>query len=359
MLKGLLDRGDIFRGVRPFLSNSLSLLLDKPNKLAPLYIVWSNTAKCNQGCLTCAILDERAAGGELTPEECVDIAGQIGQSRTWAVTLTGGEPLLRQDIFDVIAVLKKNKKLVNISTNGILLDRYIDRIISSGVDSVCISLDSHIPQINDFIRQSPGALERVSLGLKRLKYARGRRRHPQLSIRCVINRLNYKTLDDFILFSQKQGIRNIIFQPIQNSGPHKIRDEQLLFQPGDYADLKATLNTLLNRHRFMRNYFYRHMADFVFFPERFLQGKGYRCLDNSAYLLFIGSSGEVSLCPGRPSLVIGNLKQSKVLDIWRSESNYKAQRMLRGSQDCICWTIQKLFNHYLNSFYRPLCKKAR
>lgn len=110
------------------------------------YLRISITDKCNLRCKYCMPKDmESVPMSEiLTFEETasiVNVAASLGINR---IKITGGEPLVRRDCCELIRMLKSipGIKEVTITTNGVLLDRYIDRLMEAGTDGINISIDT-------------------------------------------------------------------------------------------------------------------------------------------------------------------------------------------------------------------------
>jgi cyclic pyranopterin phosphate synthase len=122
----------------------------------------------------------RLAGKDelLTYEEILKIVRILGELGIRKLRLTGGEPLLRDDILELISGLAKIKDIENISitTNGILLEKYLEQLYRSGIESVNISLDSldrgnyrEITRGGDIRRVISAINKAVDIGLKRVK----------------------------------------------------------------------------------------------------------------------------------------------------------------------------------------------
>lgn len=134
------------------------------------YLRISVTDRCNLKCQYCMpesgieCVSEEAF---LSFDEIVRIVQQAVKLGITRVKITGGEPLLRQDVAKLVGMLHgvSGVEQVTMTTNGILLDRYIDELISNGLNAVNISIDSINP---DRYRQvtRKGNLEDALRGLR-------------------------------------------------------------------------------------------------------------------------------------------------------------------------------------------------
>lgn len=122
-------------------------------KYQPITCVWEVTMGCNMRCGHCGSSCAGPLEGELTTEEALDLCDQIaGLGLKW-VTLSGGEPLTRPDIAELVKRLSGQGVSVNIITNGWLLDMAMaEDLKNSGIATVAISIDG-TREIHDDIRK--------------------------------------------------------------------------------------------------------------------------------------------------------------------------------------------------------------
>jgi len=101
----------------------------------------SVTQRCNLQCFYCHKEGQNSCNGEMSLaeiEKIVEIGSKLGIEK---LKLTGGEPLLRDDICDIIQCASNYMKDVSMTTNGVLLDRYASDLKDAGLHRVNISLD--------------------------------------------------------------------------------------------------------------------------------------------------------------------------------------------------------------------------
>src|SRR5437773_818300 len=124
-------------------------------------VSWNLTQRCNLECAHCymSAFAGADARGELGGDECRRVIDEIAQvNPNVFLILTGGEPLLRRDIFDIAAYAADKRFTVVLGTNGVLLrEREARRMRASGVLGASISLDSTDRRRHDLFRQLPGA----------------------------------------------------------------------------------------------------------------------------------------------------------------------------------------------------------
>ncbi len=136
-------------------------------------IFWELTAKCNLKCQHCrAEAQDDFVEGELTTAELLKVARDIREFADPIIILTGGEPLVRGDICDVIAECTRLFTRVALATNGTLVDDdTARRIVASGIRRVSISLDGARAKTHDEFRGLPGSFDDALRGFEALKRA--------------------------------------------------------------------------------------------------------------------------------------------------------------------------------------------
>jgi len=133
-------------------------------------IIWNLIRRCNLTCKHCySISGDTDFPGELSTAQVFTVMDDIKEFRVPVLILSGGEPLMRQDIFDISARAKQHGFYVGLSSNGTLVDASTaDRIRDIGYDYVGISLDG-IGATHDRFRRKEGAFEAALGGLRRLR----------------------------------------------------------------------------------------------------------------------------------------------------------------------------------------------
>ncbi|MDK9695311.1 MAG: heme d1 biosynthesis radical SAM protein NirJ [Siculibacillus sp.] len=136
-------------------------------------VIWNLIRRCNLLCRHCySISGDVDFPGELTSAEVFRVLDDLKAARVPAIILSGGEPLLRPDIYDIGDRAKALGFSVSLSSNGALIDdAHADRIAAAGFDYVGVSLDG-IGVVHDRFRGRPGSFDASIAGIRRLS-ARG------------------------------------------------------------------------------------------------------------------------------------------------------------------------------------------
>ncbi|XP_066474747.1 molybdenum cofactor biosynthesis protein 1 isoform X2 [Tiliqua scincoides] len=184
------------------------------------YLRISLTEKCNLRCQYC--MPEE--GVQLTPksellttQEIITLASLFVKEGVDKIRLTGGEPLIRPDVVDIIAQMRKLEGLrtIAVTTNGINLARLLPRLQKAGLDAINISLDTLVPAKFEFIVRRKG-FHKVMEGIhKALELG-----YDPVKVNCVVMRgLNEDELVDFVALTEKQplDVRFIEYMPFDGN----------------------------------------------------------------------------------------------------------------------------------------------
>ena len=145
----------------------------KNNRANLRLVAWELTRSCNLDCVHCRAAAGRGPyGGQLDTAESLDILEQIREVGTPIVILTGGEPLLRDDVFRLAARGTELGLRMVMATNGTLLTPpVLEQIKSSGIQRISISIDGADEASHDRFRKVPGAFRGALEGARSLKEA--------------------------------------------------------------------------------------------------------------------------------------------------------------------------------------------
>ncbi|MCC7332362.1 MAG: GTP 3',8-cyclase MoaA [Flavobacteriales bacterium] len=181
------------------------------------YLRISLTERCNLRCFYCMpeegiTLTEKA--NLMTHEEVIEIAKKFVELGVNKIRLTGGEPLLKKNLEKIIRELSSLPISLGITTNGILLDKYMDLFLECGVNDINVSLDTlNKDKFNTITRRDYYALVKTNID----KYIKS---GFNLKINCVlIKGVNDNELIDFIEYTKDRNssIRFIEFMPFDGN----------------------------------------------------------------------------------------------------------------------------------------------
>ena len=211
----------------------------------------SVTDRCNYKCVYCRTGNEGAQFAELKKEDYLRMIRVFVSLGIEKVRLTGGEPLLRKDLVDIVANLRqlsimpepcadsgrgKDQPLdIAITTNGHLLEGCVDSLKDAGLSRITVSMDAVDAKTFARITRVPGSFEKVLAGVRAAKRAG----LSPVKVNCVLLRgFNDDQIVDFARFSRDEGVvvRFIEFMPLE---------EDRIWSPGivvSFAEIVEKLN---------------------------------------------------------------------------------------------------------------------
>lgn len=163
------------------------------------------TFQCNNNCKYCPI-DKNVPLAEPSFNYIKSFIEDIKGSGDKKIILTGGESLLRKDIFEIIKAIKEQGLKIELKTNGrtAFYKRYAKKLVSSGVDKLVLNFPCYKPEIfenitrvkNSYFQTISGIENLISLGAN-------------LEINIIVFKDNYKELKDIFIVLERMGIKNI------------------------------------------------------------------------------------------------------------------------------------------------------
>lgn len=222
-----------------------------------LYGVWSfrpDMASLNiadRCCLKCIMCSQwrTPAGKELDTGQWKEILLLLKNARIRSVNFSGGEPLLRKDLEELIIFAKSLGLFVSVSTNGFLLNKSrAESLVNAGVDFFAISVDALNGNF-DLIRGVPGAFDQVRQGIQELKRLKGRSNFV-LQISYVLMKPTLDFFEDVYAFSVSMGAELVICLFEHNSYFLDVAKDKERFL---FSDLeKQRLGTLITRLKYLK-----------------------------------------------------------------------------------------------------------
>jgi len=134
---------------------------------APALISWNVTLRCPLKCPHCYVdAGEREVEGVLSTEEAFSDIDQIRRTGTPVIVLSGGEPLMREDIYAIARYGTERGLRMVMGTSGFLLDRTTARLLrEAGIRAVAVSIDSAVPGEHDRLRGASGVWGRAGAAI--------------------------------------------------------------------------------------------------------------------------------------------------------------------------------------------------
>jgi Fe-coproporphyrin III synthase len=204
-----------------------TMALARPAKPPGPVVIWNLIRRCNLTCKHCyALSADHDYAGELDKAEVCAVMDDLKAFKVPVLILSGGEPLLRPDLFEIAARAKAMRFYVGLSTNGTLIDTPMaDRVAAAGFDYVGISLDGLAPT-HDKFRRMQGAFAK-SLAAVQLLRARG----VKVGLRFTMTALNAHDLPALLQLMRDEKVDKFYFSHLNYAGRgniHRAKDAQFM-----------------------------------------------------------------------------------------------------------------------------------
>ena len=189
-------------------------------------VFWETTTGCNLRCIHCrASAVELSSFEDLSTEEGLAFVDSLADFARPVLVLSGGEPLFRDDIFEIAARAHQRELPVALATNGTLVDESIAAEIKRvGIRRVSISLDGAEAETHDAFRGISGSFEQALAGMCRIQDA-----GVPVQINSTIAKHNVHQIDDlFALAMEKNAVALHIFMLVPVGCGVEIADDQMI-----------------------------------------------------------------------------------------------------------------------------------
>jgi radical SAM protein with 4Fe4S-binding SPASM domain len=164
------------------------------------------TKRCNLRCVYCYADGGKPNPDELSFEEICAVLDQAREMGAKKVTITGGEPMTRNDFFSIVEYAKKINLGVSLYTNGNFIDKEAARRLADLGVFPCVKLDSIDPQTQDRLAGRMGAFDDIMKGIKNLQEA-GYGEDRQMNINTVITQKNIDGLPELWRWARENSIQ--------------------------------------------------------------------------------------------------------------------------------------------------------
>jgi MoaA/NifB/PqqE/SkfB family radical SAM enzyme len=293
--------------------------------IGPVKAIWEVINTCNARCRTCDRWQEKNDPSILSTAEGQTLIKQLAEIGVLNLTFTGGEPLLRKDICDLVAFAKKQNLSTSLYTNSLLLNvRRAKELIDSGLDLIYLSVDGSTAALNDGLRGIAGYFDLAMKALESLKSLRSNG-HPKIFLAVTITKKNLDDLENLARLVKMNGLDGLSLQLALHAPQIRYGvANDLAFKPGDGAALQAVVDRVLEQYSHylpMNREYYRHFADYIEQPQTL-----YTHLNTVGFATaVINSWGDVY-----PDLLkaesMGNIRRQTFKEIWFGEQACTVRR---------------------------------
>ena len=305
------------------------------NKLRLIF--WELTKRCNLKCKHCrAEAEDLDFNKEMNTKEVKGVIDNIVSFSNPILILTGGEPLYRQDIFDIADYAKAQGLQIALATNATLIDEDIaSRIKSSGFSRVSISIDGKDADFHDNFRGIPGSFDDALRGAEYL-----REKGIDFQFNTTITKRNVDDIEEILSLAEERGAKALhIFMLVPVGCGVEIAETDMISKE-KYEDVlnwfyERTRETELDFKATCAPHYYRIIrqrakADGrkISYETDGLSAMTRGCLAGSG-VCFISHRGDVQPCGYLP-LIAGNVLETPLNEIWENSELFSTLRDLNN-----------------------------
>lgn len=308
------------------------------NSLTPkLHLVaWEMTRGCNLHCKHCrSNAEDINYDDEFSPDECFKVIDSILEVGKPILILTGGEPLLRPDVFQISKYAAQRGLRVVLGTNGTLITKEVATAMRQvPISRIGVSIDFPVAQLQDKFRGKAGAFQDAVNGIKEAQRA-----GVEVQINCTVTKMNVAYLDQLLKLAMEMGA--VAFHPFMLVPTGRAKDlSDVELSPEEHERI---LNWFYDKQVELGNRIFLKPTDAPHYM-RIMSRRGKERSHSSAShggmnsitrgclaginFCFISHVGKVQGC-GYLDVEGGNLRKQSFPDIWSDSALFRELRDLR------------------------------
>jgi len=294
---------------------------------------------------------------ELSKEEIKDILEQAHAMGIREAVLTGGEPLLRNDLIEICAYCKEINMRSIVTTNGTIIDSGLaQRVVCSGLQHLHFSLDG-LQEANDFMR-GEGNFKKTIEAIQLLNSLRVKNNHkPSLGIACTVMAGNVDDLFPLCEYADEINVDVINFLPLlKDNAKTPDREKSEYWIPPEKCNaLDVAIQKIKNfRSKHIHVYEEPDLRLLSKYYRKTLSPSDWKCFGGYKTLFIcLGDDGSrlVYTCHG----ICGNLSEKTLRECWVSK---EARRLRKNVKKCVNPCLQSCYSRVASESFTGLFKKT-
>jgi radical SAM protein with 4Fe4S-binding SPASM domain len=312
-------------------------------------LFWESTIRCNLTCAHCRRLEsDEAADTDLSTAQAKVLIKQLAemgrqQPMMPVLVFSGGEPLCREDIFELVVYAKSLGIVPALATNGTLIDSQVaEKIADSGIARVSVSLDGATAEVHNKLRRLEGSFEKALEGIHHI-----RDKKVPFQINITLTKHNASQLEDVYELAKSLGAVAVHIFMLVPVGCGQSLAETDMLSPEQYEQKLLDICELDGRGELQMKvtcgpHYERVIRQEGLYKSRAEAGHGRGAVPGRSGhggsskgclaglgVLFVGHQGDVFPCGYLP-VKCGNVLEEKLSDIWYGSEDLA--RMRDGSE---------------------------
>lgn len=283
---------------------------------------------------------------ELTIDEIDKLANELSAFGLKRIVFSGGEPILRTDLEAICKIFSKNSVKQTLLTNGVLVKKKIDRL-APYLDELIISIDGAVPETHDAIR----GVNSLNLIIEGIKHTKDNFPALNISFRTVIQKNNFRELNDMILLGEELNIDRVSFLPVdvyseafgREHSVAEVNNNSLLLNADEVNELRNIFNNINKKYfdsRFVSEPYSKLMGYTDYFSSALTGNKFPPVYCNAPMMsTVITATGDVLPCFFLPKL--GNIREKPLMEILNGDEAINTRKRVRAFEPercktCVC-----------------------
>lgn len=282
----------------------------------PFIVTYSFTRLCNLKCRHCYSNGGKKGEHELSPDKARDVVKQVADAGSHIIIFDGGEPLMREDIYELIRLAKSFGLNTVLGTNGTLITPSVaEKLLDAGLDHCAVSLDGATCKTHEWLRGVEGCFEKAVNGARLI-----RKTGIPLQINACLHSRNQHELQDIIRLAESLKADAVQLFLYVRAG----RESPDIMPPSLSPDAFENVESSIDLHIIGTTQHGRS-----------------RCCGAADKVCCILNDGTVYPCMLLP-VSLGNVMQNALSDIWNNslmimKMNESKKGKLEGMELCRVW----------------------
>ncbi len=310
--------------------------------ISPEAIQISLTYRCNLRCRMCSIAGLLPEAEELSTAKILHVIDEAKKYKIKEILFTGGEPFLREDIFEICKYVYNKGLQSIITTNGVMIDESLAKdVINSRISHIHFSLDG-LEETNDFFR-GEGVFRKVINAINILTNKKKRGSSLSIGIACTVMDNNVDQLSEIVKLADNLGVDVVNFQPLINDNANFLNRNipEFWVQERNICVLEEEIAKIREyKPKYVSIYEEPRLELLIKYYKKTLTRKDWACFGGfkTVFICFEKNIPLVYSCHG----ICGNLDTVSLRKAWTSKEAY---RLRLHSKKCNNLCMQSCYSY--------------
>ncbi len=287
----------------------------EPILVAPYQVATLLTNECNLRCSHCGNENRERKENELSKKEWFDFIDECCRIGVFIFNVSGGEPFIRKDWFEILSYARKKGIEIGITSNGTLInEETVKKLKQLDIFNIHISLDG-VGKVHDQFRNQKGVFARVRNSINLL---RGQK--IPFGITTAVSKRNLAGIDSVKDFIDKE---NILSWEVYSAIPIGCMDRK---EALDYTETCLLAKKISNYKKELKDIAI-FVGDNMGYFDRYCTQEGWKGCQAGISICAIDSEGNIKGCPIHPNCMIeGSIRERTFSEIWLDKNSFSYNR---------------------------------